>query len=308
MESSGQFADYVKEISLRAVFKGKLLEILDAFYIWTNGATADVALGLDVPLSHSVPGEKVCYTSAIAPMLAAKMSFDAVLLAHQLAAIQPQLLCSHTTHLSISNQAIAKHIHIEVNRQGWLILTLSDTGIVTWLEALNATQLLPSTLEPLQSSLSNELPLPFPLCEHLQVSWPMLMGWAHTRCVAWISHLKVTASPETDWLSWQKAQLRGDLVSKAPPPDSPMYHPVLKALIRALDMLAKSPESINVMLQQGYCIAEAIYAFDATTPTMSIQMLHPQLKPTVMNLLQGTQTVLTLIFSRTCTERPSKTL
>jgi hypothetical protein len=300
MELSGNFVTLIDSISLRAALQEILLNGLAA-----TGIVEPLTIA-NFPLSHLGDRSGVSYTSAIAPMIAAKLSLNSVVLAQQLAQALP-LCLQRQPPLDQAEPAIAPHINISSTAQGWLTVFLTAPGVTVWLEHVNALNLAQVAPPRLPSGPDTVWLDQFPLCDRLHVSLPLLLAWAYTRCQTLLSHAELETSPEP------VPAIPGVL-----PPSLPLNTQLdeipdvggdlLKALIRAVDTIAKHAKSRRAIGRQGYQVAEAIYAFDAGMSIMAVDRLPSRQQLRIRQTLTAAQQILALILVGLSLAVPPKSL
>jgi hypothetical protein len=261
----------------------------------SSAAIAAEMAGRNFPLSYLSTHEGVTYTSAIAPMIDAHQSQEAVTLANQLAIRLRSSLRDATKQAQTGSRAIADYLQVEANHRGWLKLTLAEPGIAVWLDSLqsiNTSKLTEVSVAPLLPLLAVKRSS-FPLCDRLQLSLPMLLKWAYARChtlietaqplvssAAWPTNR--TALAHQSWQSW---------TNESPAP----CHELLKAAIQVADYLAAQPADDKTFLNQGYALASAMYRFDAALPTVTIRRQNPAIQVAMCSTLRATKIILALI-------------
>ena len=297
MELSGNFTELFCNISPRGMLQKILVALLATFQPLSG------IVDKRFPLSYLSSSEGVTYNSAIAPMLCANQSQDAVRWAEQFAIFLRSSLRDNTILAEKGRRAIANHLQIETNDRGWLKLTLAESGIAAWLDSLQSLNIsvLVEVLTKCQLPTTSLKRQSFPLGDRLRLSLPMLLNWAYTRC-----HLLLEAAelrPNAD-CSEQFPASHQDLptwTNDSPP----LCHELLKATVQVVDHLAAQPITAQNFMKQGYALAETIYTFDAALPTLAVSKQRLDIQVATYSMLRAVKNILALILIGLFGETPS---
>ena len=304
---SGGLSDTLAQVAVKRVLKKTLL---DKFVTLSN---FDLPTPVDFPLTEfSSSKAPLAYRSAIALQQAAASSVDIETLAQKWG----EVLTSQVNTLPIAQTSdrslTTAHWHAEVESQGWLIITLTDLGITTWLQVWNNlvwhNSILPFTVPLEQERLQLPAKLTrLPLCGQLRLSLPMLLQFAHACCGHWLQQVKTLQQAD----SWPSYETEREHTSSNPiwewSSQSPIAcHTLLQRVVRAIDMMAAQAGDPTTCLRQGYIIAEAVYNFQATIPLATVHTWPPESQVSVWSTVRAAQQGLALVLGGILKQTPTQ--
>ncbi|NEQ44797.1 MAG: hypothetical protein F6K00_15030 [Leptolyngbya sp. SIOISBB] len=239
-----------------------------------------------------VAGRHWQYESAIAHPLAAMLGTDATTLA-------PRLATEMTAGLAHQNPAaIATGLQSEVNSADRLTFILSSEGLQGWLHhwlhsSLPALLTVEEEPQPHSEARSGN----WPLCDRLQLSLPMLLQWADTRCQQW----QAECSPMGQSSAMARSAV-DPLVVDA------VWTFLLPAVMHGLDQLAAGPLTSKTGQRVGYRLAVRVYELDAHLADWRSQEMWGQALVARSAALLATQKALQLLLATTFRQAPCKAL
>ena len=297
---SGGLSDTLAQIAVKRVLKKTLLDKAEAAPRFLLNVPDDFPL--TAFFRNNAP---LAYRSAIALQQATATSIEAKTLAQQWIEI-----LARPANVTVNDwPAIAHHLNIDRDDEGWITITLADVGISIWLQDLNNRSFL---LGLRQDEPEMTLPLDRlsrrPLCLQLKLSLPMLLQFSYAGCCHWLRQAEQSAqSPFEQKTLLHQSVLHGEqgLAWRWSSQSPAACYTMLRAIVQALDTMADQQGDPVTCLRQGYALAAAVYTFQAAIPVATVPTLPPEAQISIWSIVRAAQQGLALVILGVLKQMPA---
>lgn len=154
-----------------------------------------------------------------------------------------------------------------IQESGWLTMQLAAAGVNGWLQQLNDWRSrIPSVIRLSSDGrpLDNVPEIACATCDRLQISRPVLLHHAHTRCCRWLEQGPVAGAKQDAQASADPWRLQGHQPHASSLTSAQQQF--LQAIVHALDEAATRPHCPRTCWRQGLRLSQAIAEFQAQVP------------------------------------------